>query len=55
MTLSGNRITDDGLAMIARMPDLEELDLDATDVTDAGLVHLQALKNSRACLWEELL
>jgi Leucine Rich repeat len=44
LTLSGNRITDQGLALIARMPALENLDLDATDVTDAGLVHLQSLK-----------
>lgn len=48
LTLSGNRITDDGLAMIGRMPNLEELDLDATDVTDAGLVHLQALKKLKS-------
>jgi hypothetical protein len=44
LTLTGNRITDQGLALIARMPALENLDLDATDVTDAGLVHLQSLK-----------
>jgi len=43
LTLTGNRITDQGLALIARMPALENLDLDATDVTDAGLVHLQSL------------
>jgi hypothetical protein len=44
LDLAGNRITDDGLALIARMPNLESLDLTATDVTDAGLVHLRALK-----------
>jgi len=44
LDLSGNRITDDGMAMIAGMPELESLVLTATEVTDAGLVHLQALK-----------
>ena len=48
LTLSGNRITDEGLALIAGMPELESLDLDATDVTDAGLVHLQALKKLKS-------
>jgi hypothetical protein len=48
LTLSGNRITDDGLALIAGMPGLETLDLDATNVTDAGLVHLQGLKKLKS-------
>ena len=48
LTLSGNRITDDGLALIAGIPELETLDLDATDVTDAGLVHLQGLKKLKS-------
>ncbi len=42
LVLSGNRITDDGLAMVSRMSTLESLDLTATDVTDQGLVHLKA-------------
>jgi hypothetical protein len=45
LTLSGNRITDRGLAKIANLTNLQYLDLDATDVTDAGLVHLYGLKN----------
>ncbi len=32
----GNRITDDGLAMISRISSLESLDLTATDVTERG-------------------
>jgi hypothetical protein len=44
LTLTGNRITDTGLAKLAGLAKLEALDLDATDVTDAGLVHLQALR-----------
>jgi Leucine rich repeat len=48
LTLSGNRITNDGLALLARMPALESLDLDATDITDAGLVHLQGLKKLKS-------
>jgi hypothetical protein len=44
LTLTGNRITDSGLAKLAGLTKLEALDLDATDVTDAGLVHLQALR-----------
>jgi hypothetical protein len=44
LTLSGNRITDSGLAILSGLSNLEILDLDATDVTDAGLVHLQSLK-----------
>ena len=47
LTLSGNRITDDGLALIAGLPELESLDLDATDVTDAGLIHLQTAQEAQ--------
>ncbi len=47
LSLSGNRITDTGLAVIARMSQLETLDLTATDVTDAGLAQLKALKKLR--------
>jgi hypothetical protein len=48
LTLSGNRITDEGLAMIAGLPKLEYLILDATDVTDAGLKHLEGMKNLKS-------
>ncbi len=48
LTLSGNRISDAGLATIGRMTQLSSLDLDATDVTDAGLVHLHSLRNLRS-------
>ena len=44
MNLSGNRITDSGLALLSGLTNLETLDLDATDVTDSGLVQLQSLK-----------
>jgi hypothetical protein len=46
LSLSGNRITDKGLAMIARQhPALEYLVIDCTDVTDAGLASLESLKD----------
>lgn len=45
LSLSGHRITDKGLTMIARQyPALESLDLDATDITDAGLPALKSMK-----------
>jgi hypothetical protein len=44
LSLSGNRITDAGLALVAQHSTLEYLDLDVTDVTDAGLVQLESLK-----------
>jgi hypothetical protein len=43
LSLSGNRITDDGLAHLARIGTLQTLDLTGTEVTDAGLEHLRAL------------
>jgi len=48
LDLAGNRITDDGIALIAGMHELESLGLTATDVTDAGLVHLHALKKLKS-------
>jgi len=48
LTLAGNRITDRGLAQLARMTRLKTLDLSATEVTDAGLIHLQGLKSLEA-------
>ena len=49
LSLSGNRITDKGLAMIAvQHPALEYLDLDATDVSDAGLEALLSLKRLKS-------
>jgi hypothetical protein len=44
LSLSGNRITDEGLATLARQhPALEYLEIDCTDVTDAGLASLESL------------
>jgi Leucine-rich repeat (LRR) protein len=48
LSLAGNRITDDGIALIAGLHELESLDLTATDVTDAGLIHLHALKKLKS-------
>ena len=48
LSLSGNRITDKGLAKIAELhPALEDLDLDATDVTDAGLASLAVTEEAQ--------
>jgi Leucine-rich repeat (LRR) protein len=47
LVLSGNRITDQGLAELAKIRTLKSLDLEATDITDAGLVHLEGLKALR--------
>jgi hypothetical protein len=44
LALSGNRITDRGLALLAGLTHLENLDLDATEITDAGLVQLYKIK-----------
>jgi hypothetical protein len=48
LSISGNRITDRGLAQVAQLKNLAELDLVATEVTDAGLVHLQGMKSLRS-------
>jgi hypothetical protein len=48
LSLSGNRITDAGLARLAQLTSLESLDLDATDITDAGLVHLEPLRSLKS-------
>jgi hypothetical protein len=48
MSLSGNRITDRGLALVARLPNLEYLWLDATDVGDEGLVHLEGMRSLKS-------
>ena len=45
LTLSGNTITDAGLARIAKLPALRTLGLDATEITDAGLVYFGNMKN----------
>jgi hypothetical protein len=44
-----SRVTDDALAHLETLTDLEYLDLDSTRVTDAGLDHLKSLHNLR-CL-----
>ena len=48
LSLSGNRITDQGLAMIAHLPSLEYLALDATEVGDGGLVHLEGMRSLKS-------
>ena len=48
LNLQGTRVTDAGLAHLARMPRLEFLDLRDTQVTDAGLAHLSALERLRS-------
>jgi hypothetical protein len=48
LSLSGNRITDRGLALVARLPNLEYLSLDATDVGDEGLVHLAGMRSLKS-------
>jgi hypothetical protein len=48
LSLSGNRITDAGLARLTQLTALESLDLDATDITDAGLVHLEPLRSLKS-------
>src|SRR4051812_10597446 len=49
LSLSGNRITDKGLAMIAQQhPALEYLEIDATDVSDAGLASIQSLRKLKS-------
>jgi hypothetical protein len=45
LSLSGNRITDRGLAQIAELRHLTELDLVATEVRDASLIHLLGMKS----------
>ncbi len=46
----GNRVTDDGLAVLANLPNLEWLALNHTQITDGGLEHIQSLSNLRR-LW----
>ncbi len=48
LSLSGNRITDAGLARLTQLTALEYLDLDATDITDGGLAQLESLRNLKA-------
>jgi hypothetical protein len=48
LSLSGNRITDAGLARLTQLTALEYLDLDATDITDAGLVHLGPFRSLKS-------
>ncbi len=45
LTLTNNRITDEGLAKLANLTELESLDIDNTRVTDRGLMALKGLKN----------
>jgi YHS domain-containing protein/uncharacterized membrane protein len=40
LNLAGTKVTDAGLAELARMPNLQRLRLERTAVTDAGLAHL---------------
>lgn len=44
LSLADTRVTDDGLAHVARLTDLRELHLDNTAITDAGLRHLPYLR-----------
>jgi hypothetical protein len=49
LSLSGNRITDKGLLLIAQQhPALEYLEIDCTDVSDAGLASLESLKKLKS-------
>jgi mono/diheme cytochrome c family protein len=43
LNLAGTKVTDSGLATIARLPNLTRLHLQRTDVSDAGLEHLARL------------
>jgi hypothetical protein len=43
LSLSGTRVSDEGLAALAQFPHVTRLHLDRTDVTDAGLTHLSRL------------
>ncbi len=45
LDLGGTRISDDGLARVASMPNLTRLHLEKTGVTDAGLISLTNLPN----------
>jgi hypothetical protein len=45
--LHKSQVTDEDLALLAAMPDLQELDLRLTNVTDAGVKHLHDLRKLR--------
>jgi hypothetical protein len=52
VSLRDTEATDDDLKVLAKFPDLENLDLTGTRITGAGLAHLERLKNLRSlCLW----
>ena len=44
------KITDAGLAQLAKISSLERLNLDLTKISDAGLEHLKGLKTSAGSL-----
>jgi Leucine Rich repeat len=46
--LSGTAVTDDGLAALASLANLETLDISDTRVTDAGLLHAARLRNLKS-------
>ncbi len=47
LDLGRTKVTDSGLATVAKMPHLEKLHLEGTKVTDAGLKHLSGLTELR--------
>ncbi len=51
--LRDTKVTDDDLKVLAKLPQLENLDLTNTRVTGAGLEHIKDLKNLRVlALWK---
>jgi outer membrane protein assembly factor BamB len=44
LNIAGNAVTNDGLKLLARFPDLREVDLSILAVDDKGLAHLPAVK-----------
>jgi hypothetical protein len=45
LSVTGSKVSDDGLAQLEGMTSLSRLDLDYTQITDAGLPHLKGLRN----------
>ncbi|MFN7544308.1 MAG: leucine-rich repeat domain-containing protein [Acidobacteriota bacterium] len=44
VSLAGTAVTDEHLGIVARLPDIEELDLEGTEIGDLGMAPLRSLK-----------